>query len=214
MPGWSVTSPRMPKVRDALRRIKEELRGQVENIMRRTADEALLDIRQDTPRDTGRTADLWYMRVIGGGGKGGRGAKLIVIDHPFNVTGARHPVTKKLVNGTVNGKDFNLLLAIENGTAAHLITPKTYGPGFGSSRSGPSDVYGVGLLGPASADAGSPGYLRFKVGGRWVTTREVHHPGTIAYYPVANAAKKADDNLVARLQEVRARAAAILDGAA
>jgi len=205
--------PAMPKLRDKLRALKAALVAEVDQIMRSVAIVALARIKSLTPEDTGRTAAGWFIKVIGGGGKGGAGTSLIVIDHPFNKPGAKHPITRKLVNGLVNGKDFNLLEALEFGTRAHLITPKTFGPGFGASGKAINlGVFGLaGLSGTRIAGGGSPGYLRFKIGDRWVTTREVHHPGTRAYYPVTIAATEADQQLVERLSAVREKARAILD---
>jgi hypothetical protein len=83
-------------------------------------------LEQLTPRDTHYTATAWFTEKSTSGSF--RGKPLIyntIVDHPFNTPGAVHPVPD--ANGRlrpVNTPKFNLLEALEYGTAPHTIAPK------------------------------------------------------------------------------------------
>lgn len=192
----------MPELRAKLRDAKVAAVKATVDAIDQVAGQALRRIQELTPDRDGVTRRLWFLRKLGGGGKGGggQGPHLIFIDHPFNKPGARHPVTKQIVNGFTHlGVEWDLLTALEKGTRPHGIDPWV----FGRSR--------VIRSKKASKGRGvAPGVLLFQIGGRWVAAKHVDHPGTRAYNMVAIAAGEAEADLQARLEPIRARMQAAL----
>lgn len=147
---------------DRMEDVKVGAAEEVEKVCTDAAEIARSMLEELTPKDTGATARLWEVVVQGWGNglkKSHRGrfgpplsSFVVRIDHPYNKANARSPVTGE----KVNAKGFNLLEALEYGTRPHTISA-------------------IGGLGKSNKP------LSFKVGGKWISTYIVKHPGTKAY---------------------------------
>lgn len=102
-------------ISDAKRELEATMRAllAVPTAVLEVANEARDRLEDLTPKDTGATGQLWYVRRSPDGA--------VEINHPFNAVGATHPDVHK----SVNDGDFNLLEGLEYGTRPHGGHPGT-----------------------------------------------------------------------------------------
>ncbi len=189
MAVFSIKTPNLPKFAGRMSQLGRRAETGVILLLSKTAHRAVARVRQLTPRHHSVTAVLWDLKEINRPssppGKAGKRAYFAALTHPFMKVGAKHPITKEVVNGVnpATGKDWSLLEGLEYGTQAHLIIPRVYSGGP------PRKVKGKKRKGA------QPTALRFQIGGRWVSTKVVAHPGTKAYGMVRIAQAEANRDI-------------------
>lgn len=100
------------KLKESLINKRKRARSDLRDVINQIGNLALKMIKEKTPVKTGTTRDLWFKSVKTLSSEESRGEE-VTIDHPFNVSGAVHPV-----NGmSVNNGSFSLLAEMEFGSS-------------------------------------------------------------------------------------------------